>query len=154
MTMEPASVPVKMYQTAERLTIAALLPGLEPSDISVGITDTGTLELRGERRGSRQAGMNLLLDEWSVGPYERTLALPCAVDGERADVTYGNGVLVVALPKAAQTRPARLNLEAIGLARGQRVGSHGRDLAPTTTAEHRQARADLVEANGRDGRGR
>ncbi len=149
--MEPASLPVKMYQTAERLTVAAPMPGLEPADIAVRVTENGTLELRGKLRGPRQDGMALLMDEWSVGPYERTLQLPCAVDGELADVTYGNGVLVVALPKAAQTRAADLNLEAIGLARGQRVGSRGRAIAPITTAEHRQAKAALVGA-GEPGR--
>jgi HSP20 family protein len=141
--MESTNLPVKMYQTAERLTVAAPMPGLEPADISVNITAEGTLELRGKRRGPRQDDMDLLLDEWRVGPYERTLSLPCGVNGELADVTYGNGVLVVALPKASATRPASLNLEAIGLARGQRVGSHGRDLAPTTTAQHREARAAM-----------
>ena len=141
--MEPVNLPVKMYQTAERLTVAAPMPGLEPADITVRITAEGTLELRGKRRGPRQDDMDLLLDEWSVGPYERTLSLPCHVDGELADVTYGNGVLVVALPKSAQPRPASLNLEAIGLARGQRVGSHGKDVAPTTTAEHRKAKAEM-----------
>jgi HSP20 family protein len=132
-----------MYQTAERLAVAAPMPGLEPADITVRITAEGTLELRGKLRGPRQEEMDLLLDEWSVGPYERTLSLPCPVDGELADVTYGNGVLVVALPKAAQTRPATLNLEAIGLARGQRVGSHGKDFTPTTTEEHRKAKAEM-----------
>ena len=149
--MEPASLPIRMYQTAERLIVAAPMPGLEPADIVVRVTGNGTLELRGKQRGPRQDGMDLLMEEWSVGPYERTLPLPCAVDGELADVTYGNGVLVVALPKAVQMRPAELNLEAIGLARGQRVGSRGRDLAPTTTAEHRQAKAALVGA-GEPGR--
>ena len=141
--MDAAGLPVKMYQSAERLTVAAPMPGLEPPDISVRVTAGGTLELRGNRRGPRQDDMDMLLDEWSVGPYERTLSLPCGVDGELADVTYGNGVLVVALPKAAQTRPATLSLEVIGLARGQRVGSHGKDLAPTTTEEHRKARAGM-----------
>jgi HSP20 family protein len=133
-----------MYQSAERLIVAAPMPGLEPPDITVRVTAEGALELRGKRRGPRQDDMDLLLDEWSVGPYERTLALPCHVDGELADVTYGNGVVVVALPKAAQTRPATLSLEAIGLARGQRVGSHGKDLAPTTTEEHRKAKANMA----------
>ena len=142
--MDAAGLPVKMYQSAERLTVAAPMPGLEPPDITVRVTAEGALELRGSRRGPRQDDMDMLLDEWSVGPYERTLALPCSVDGELADVTYGNGVLVVALPKAAQTRPATLHLEAIGLARGQRVGSHGKDLAPTTTEEHRKAKANMA----------
>src|SRR5438105_9888604 len=84
---EPSGLPVKMYQTAERLTVAAPMPGLEPADITVRITAEGTLELRGKRRGPRQDDMDLLLDEWSVGPYERTLSLPCHVDGELADVT-------------------------------------------------------------------
>ena len=141
--MEPDGLPVKMYQTAERLTVAAPMPGLEPADITVRIAAEGTLELRGKRRGPRQDEMDLLLDEWSVGPYERTLSLPCHVDGELADVTYGNGVLVVALPKSQQLRPATLNLEAIGLARGQRVGSHGKNFTPTTTEEHRKAKAEM-----------
>ena len=141
--MEPDRLPVKMYQTAERLTVATPMPGLEPADITVRIAPEGTLELHGRRRGPRQDEMDLLLDEWSVGPYERTLSLPCHVDGELADVTYGNGVLVVALPKSQQLRPATLNLEAIGLARGQRVGSHGKDCAPTTTEEHRKAKAEI-----------
>src|SRR5437763_16167549 len=123
--MEPVNLPVKMYQTAERLAVAAPMPGLEPADITVRITAEGTLELRGNRRGPRQDDMDMLLDEWSVGPYERTLSLPCGVDGELADVTYGNGVLVVALPKAAQNRPATLSREDIGLARVQRVGRRG-----------------------------
>lgn len=139
--------PIKMYQTAERLTVAAPMPGLEPTDISVRITASGELELLGKLRGPRQDVKVLLLDEWSVGPYERTVALPCCVDGELADVTYGNGVLVVALPKASLTRPAALNLESVGLARGQRVGSRGMALSPTTTAEHREARAAIVTAS-------
>lgn len=144
--MHKTSPPVTMYQTAERLVVAAPMPGLEPADISVRVTAEGALELQGKQRGPRQEEKDMLLNEWSVGPYERTLTLPCAVDGELADVTYGNGVLVVALPKSARTRAAELNLEHIGLARGQRVGSRGKDIAPTTTAAHREARAAVALA--------
>ena len=144
--MDQPSVPVKMYQAGERLTVAAPMPGLEPVDVLVRVTPEGTLELHGKRRGPRQDQMDLLLDEWSVGPYERTVTLPYPVDGTRADVTYGNGVLVVALPKATQTHAAELTLETVALARGQHVGSHGKDATPTTTAAHRQAQAQ--QGNG------
>lgn len=136
--MHTTNPPVKMYQTEERLTVAAPMPGLEPPDIEVQVLPDGRLLLRGRQRGPRQE-RDMLMDEWSVGPYERLLSLPCPVDGELADVTYGNGVLVVALPKSAEVRAATLGLESIGLARGQRVGSQGKDLLPTTTAEHREA---------------
>jgi HSP20 family protein len=142
--MDRAHLLIKMYQSVERLTVAAAMPGLEPGDISVRVTTDGRLELRGKQRGPRQHAMDLLIDEWSVGPYERTLVLPCAVDGSLADVTFGNGVLVVALPKATQTRAADMTLEPIGHGRGQRVGSHGKGVTPTTTAAHRDAQAHNV----------
>lgn len=144
--MAETHLPVKMYQTTHRLVVAAPMPGLEPGDILVRVTTGGALELHGKRRGPRQDEMNLLLDEWGVGPYERTLSLPCPVDGPHADVTYGNGVLVVALPKSTRMEPADLPLERVGLARGQRVGSHGKGLTPTTTEEHRQGQARAATA--------
>jgi hypothetical protein len=79
----------------------------------------------------------VLLEEWSAGSYHRELELPAAVDGELANVTYGNGVLVVVLPVAKQTRPARLTLEAISPTRGERVGSAGHHpIQPRSTADH------------------
>lgn len=83
----------------------------------------------------------VLLDEWQVGGYHRELELPVAVDGPRATVTYGNGVLVVVLPIVTDTRPARLVLEATGPGRGERIGSAGHPVQPLTTDEHRSARA-------------
>jgi HSP20 family protein len=81
----------------------------------------------------------VLLDEWDIDVYHRELDLPAAVDGSLGTATYGNGVLVVALPVASQTRPARLRLETVGPSRGQRVGSAGHPVQPLTTAEHRAA---------------
>jgi HSP20 family protein len=80
-----------------------------------------------------------LLDEWAAGGYHRELDLPSAVNGELVTATYGNGVLVVVLPVADQTRPARISLETEGLSRGQRVGSAGHPVQPLTTAEHQAA---------------
>jgi hypothetical protein len=91
----------------------------------------------------------LLISEWNVGGYQRELDLPVGVDGERANITYENGVLVVMLPISEHTHPARLRLEPVGRARGQRVGSTGNSLQPTTTAEH-QARQAAHPAD-RDG---
>jgi hypothetical protein len=81
----------------------------------------------------------VLLDEWDVGGYHRQLDLPAAVDGALGTATYGNGVLVVALPVAGLTRPARFSLETVGPGRGQRVGSAGHPIQPLSTDEHRAA---------------
>ena len=121
----PQHVPVKVYRTRERLTIAAPMPGMEPADITVEITEDGRLILDGALRGALKGVKDLVIDEWSVGGYHRELPLPNSVDGTGGTVTYGNGVLVVTLPVAEQTRPATLLLEALGPGRGERVGITG-----------------------------
>jgi HSP20 family molecular chaperone IbpA len=45
-------LPVKMYETAERLMVAAPMPGLEPDDICIEVTPGNQLVLYGSARGS------------------------------------------------------------------------------------------------------
>src|SRR2546422_11530224 len=107
----PQSLPVKVYRTHDHLTVAAPMPGLEPEDILVEVTEQGQLILHGDRRGSLKEVKEVLLDEWNVGPYHRELVLPEPVDGEHANITYGNGVLVVAFLLSQEMQPARITLE-------------------------------------------
>src|SRR2546428_1471854 len=118
-------VPIKVYRTADRLMVAAPMPGMQPEDILVQVSEDGRLILQGELRGLLKDVKELLLDEWSVGSYYREITLPNAVDAEQANVTYGNGVLVVALPISDHTRAARLTLDTVGPAHGERAGNAG-----------------------------
>ena len=125
-----APVPVKVYRSQDLLTVAAPMAGLGPEDITVEVTTDGHLVLQGNlcelpktERGPVGERKEVLVDEWMIGPYHRELTLPAPVDGERATVTYGNGVLVVALPLAAATRSARLTLESLGPTRGERTAN-------------------------------
>jgi HSP20 family protein len=165
-THQPVSV--RLYRTPDRVTVAAPMPALLPSDITVEVTASGRLVLHGEPRGRLREGTfqvwgtrpddphgtstgpalddpeaetrEVLLDEWLVGPYHRELELPTSVDGSLASATYGNGVLVVVLPRAAATTVVRLTLEAVGPGYGQRVGSAGHPVRPLTTEEHLRVR--------------
>src|SRR5437588_5961552 len=119
------TVPVKVYRSADRVTVAAPLPGLQPEDILVTVTEESHLVIYGEVRGMLKDIKQLLVDEWSVGEYHRELELPEPVDGSGANATYGNGVLVVSLPRSAYSMAAVLKLEKIGVDRGERVGLAG-----------------------------
>ncbi len=118
-------IPVKVYRSSDRLMIAAPMPGLQPEDIIVRVTDDNFLVLQGELRGALKDVKDLLIDEWSVGDYYREIKLPDSVDGESANVTYGNGVLVVALPLNQQTVAAELLLAKVGTDRGTHFGNAG-----------------------------
>jgi HSP20 family protein len=132
-------IPVKMYRGTNRLVVAAPMAGMEPENILVEVTADGQLSLHGLERAELKGEKDVLLDEWNPGPYHRRVELPDAVDANLANVTYSNGVLVVALPLSGETRPARLTLERIGPGRGERVASHGRPVHPTTAEEHHGA---------------
>jgi HSP20 family protein len=124
------SIPVKVYRSLDLLTVAAPMAGVSAEDVTVEVTSDGWLVLDGRLcpvpkldRGSLQGTKDVLVNEWILGPYHRELALDAPVDGPSATVTYGNGVLVVALPVVETTRPARLSLEPIGATRGERAGN-------------------------------
>ena len=118
-------IPVKVYRTDNRVMIAAPMAGLEPENILVEVTNHGRLILHGDQRALLKEVKELLLDEWSVGVYHRELALPVPVNAVCANITYGNGVLMVALPISDQTSPARLTLERVTPTHGEHRGNAG-----------------------------
>lgn len=128
-------IPVKVYRTDDRLMIAAPMAGLEPENIAVEVTDDGRLILHGDQRALLKDVKELLIDEWSVGVYHRELALPVPVNAARANVTYGNGVLMVAMPIGDQTSPARLTLERVTPTHGEHKGNAGQLATRVRTPE-------------------
>ena len=141
--MIAATIPLRIYETDDRIMLAAPMPGLEPNDIDVKIAGA-RVTIRGEYRGPGQEERDLLAAEWSVGPYEREVILPQPVDGKHTNATYDNGVLVLAMPKTDSSDDALAAwfcLERVhGAPRGERIGHTGSAIWPTTTDEHRTSR--------------
>lgn len=119
-------IPLKVYRSSDRLMVATPMPGLQPEDISIQVSEKGHVVIDGEIRGMLKDIKELLIDEWSVGGYHREFDLSQPVDAVNANVNYGNGVLVIAFPLAAdKTTPATLTLAHIGVDRGERSGKAG-----------------------------
>jgi HSP20 family protein len=138
-------LPVRIYRTENQFAVAAPLAGLEPGDIKV-VIEGNRVTIHGKERGPRQHHRDVLQADWSIGPYYREIILPEAVDGSLTNATYGNGVLVLTMPKAMTTEKAirtEFTLEAIRPTRGERVGHMGHDIRRTTTGEHRQRLAEI-----------
>ena len=122
---EPTAIPVNMFENERELIVVAPMPGVGPEEISIDVTDDGRLTLRAAMHGEGQERIDYLLREWSYGPYERTVELPCAVDARRANVAYGNGVLSATFPKSDATAPGRVLVQRTGQARGVTTGHRG-----------------------------
>jgi HSP20 family protein len=122
---DPTAVPVNLFENGRELMVVAPMPGVSPEDISIDVTDDGELTVRSAQHGEGQERISYLLREWSYGPYERTIELPCAVDARRANVTYGNGVLSITFPKADATNAGRVLVQRTGHTRGMMAGHAG-----------------------------
>jgi len=122
---DPTAVPINMFQNDRELMVVAPMPGVAPEDISIDVTNDGHLTVRAAMHGEGQERIDHILREWSYGPYERTIELPCAVDVRRANLTFGNGVLSISFPKADATHGGRVLVERTGHTRGMIAGHAG-----------------------------
>lgn len=131
------AIPLNIFENDRELILVTPMPGVAVEDISVDVRDDGTLTIRASQHGEGQERISYLLREWSYGPFERSISLPRPVDAERANLSYGNGVLTISFPKAAATAPALLAVASTGHARGVTSGHAGRpsaDRDPGTVA--------------------
>lgn len=123
---EPQSIPVNIFETENEIVVVAPTPGVEASNIDIHVEDE-YLTIQTDKRGPGQERHRYLRREWSYGPYERTVEVPTDVDVDRANATYGNGIVTIALPKATERRHRRIDiaLEPVGAVRGEHVGHRG-----------------------------
>lgn len=134
-------VPVNMYETDVDLMIVAAMPGLQPEDIDVDVTNDKVM-IHSKMRGSMEETKNYLRHEWHYGPYSRTIDLPFAVDASKANAAYGGGVLTVTMPKAENTRTYKIKLGRIAPARGETAQHGAAEFAPEKhhhATPHREA---------------
>jgi HSP20 family protein len=121
---DATAIPVNLYENERELMVVAPMPGVTAEDISVDV-HAGGLTLRAAMHGEGQERIEYIVREWSYGPYERSVELPCAVDATRANLSFGNGVLAIALPKTDATVQATLTVNPSGHARGMTAGHAG-----------------------------
>ena len=122
---EPTAIPVNLYANERELMVVAPMPGVAAEDISVDVTNDGRLTLRAQLHGEGQERIDYILREWSYGPFHRTVELPFGVDASRANLSFGNGILAVTLPRAERTASAMLAVAPSGHARGMTAGHSG-----------------------------
>jgi HSP20 family protein len=105
--------PVNLYESADTFVLTTELPGMKLEEIELAVQGN-RLSIRGERKISYpdDGRTNLHRRERQVGQFRRALELPVAIDSEKVEASYRNGVLLVKLPKSAAHRPRRIEVQA------------------------------------------
>ncbi len=104
--------PVDIYETKDKITLKAELPGFDEKQINLRFED-GVLTIEGERKFEKESGdENYHRVERSYGKFVRSFAIPAGVEGDRIAANFSNGVLTVDLPKREETKPKQIRIEA------------------------------------------
>jgi HSP20 family protein len=95
---------VDCFRTEDALTVLVELPGIEPDEVDLFVSD-GALYLLGNRVRPRLEGQVYQQMELDYGPFRRQVALGADVDVAAARATYEKGILTIVLPLAQRPAP-------------------------------------------------
>ncbi len=103
-------LPLDVFETADEIVMQALVPGVAPDGIDIQFQQ-GVLTLRAKTEEPQlPEGANWLVREITGGQYLRQVTLPRAIDVDRAQTSFENGVLVLRLPKSAEAKPKQIKV--------------------------------------------
>jgi len=90
---------IDLSESGENLIIRAEIPGINPEDLDISITED-RLYIKGEmKQESTDEGDTYQRVERSYGSFTRDIKLPCRVIHEEVEATYQEGVLTILMPK-------------------------------------------------------
>jgi len=93
--------------------IKASIPGLQPEDLDVSITDN-ILTIKGETKKEETLSEEQYhLRERRYGAFARSVTLPTSVDSEAVEATYEDGVLTLNAPKTEDMRRKRIKVSSV-----------------------------------------
>jgi HSP20 family protein len=105
-------------ETEDAIEIAAEMPGVAESDVTVELSD-GVLTVRGEKRQeSEEKKKDRYRCERSYGSFQRAFAVPEAVDVDAIRAEFDKGVLRLTLPKKPEAKATARRIP-VGSARAQ-----------------------------------
>jgi HSP20 family protein len=92
---------VDIVEAEQELVLVSDMPGVDQNGIDITI-EKNVLTIRGTVGKEIPAGYKLSYEEYGVGDYERSFALPSEIDRDGIQATVKDGVLKVTLPKVQQ----------------------------------------------------
>jgi HSP20 family protein len=108
--MASVMVPLDIIDNGPDIVVQANLPGAKPDEVSITVTGS-TLTIKGSLENSQKFdGGTYLRRERRASAFMRSVSLPVAVDSDRAEAHFRNGVLTLTLPKSESVRPRTIKV--------------------------------------------
>jgi HSP20 family protein len=107
----PSYPAINIWTNEDGQLITAEMPGVAPEDIEIDVTGDA-LSISGVRKPDevlKEAHYHRR--ERSYGSFSRAIQLPFMVDTNKAEATFKNGVLQIALPRAEADKPKKITIK-------------------------------------------
>jgi HSP20 family protein len=96
---------VNVYQTRDEVAVEAPLPGVDPDKVEVTV-EHDVLTIQGHTEQKTEVDeKSYYRREVRSGSFYRSVPLPAAVEADKAEATYEQGILKVRIPKTPEAKP-------------------------------------------------
>lgn len=99
-----------MHDEGTKLMVYAEVPGLGEKDIQLSVNQD-VLSISGERKVVTPEGFKTHRQERGSIRFNRSVALPCSIDPERAGAMVKDGILTITLEKAVEAQPRQIAIK-------------------------------------------
>jgi HSP20 family protein len=102
---------IDVHENEQAITLRAELAGLTEDDVELTV-DKGRMTLQGEKKLDKEdTDGEYRRIESRYGSFYRSFPLPDAVDQEKIEASFSNGVLTVVLTKSEAAKPKKIALK-------------------------------------------
>jgi HSP20 family protein len=103
---------VDIYDKDGMLVIETDLPGIEEKNVDVSISGD-ILTIKGEKKAENEVEEKGYYQyERTYGSFSRSVTLPTAVDADKIEANFEDGVLEIHLPKLTEAKPKKVKVSA------------------------------------------
>jgi len=105
-----AWMPMDAVRKSDGVELRFDLPGVAPDSIEVNV-ERNVLTVKAERSWFLSEGEEALAKERAHGAFTRQVFLGEALDTERLEARYDQGVLTITIPTAEQAKPRKIEIQ-------------------------------------------
>jgi HSP20 family protein len=104
--------PINVWASEKNIVVVAEVPGIDPEDIDLQICNQAMTLTTKRVSDEYKEGQTVHRRERGHGHFSRSVELPYAVDAERVNASYTNGMLRIEFARAAADLPKKITVQA------------------------------------------
>ena len=101
---------INVWTDTDRVMVTAELPGYDKKDVDISLTGD-LLRLHGSRKAPECKDDECFhRQERTYGMFDREIKLPFAIDQNKVEAIFQNGVLTISLSRAEEDKPKKIEI--------------------------------------------